>query len=76
MSAIEVTSISLLGGVSLMRVTKENADGAPVILGHLALESDGRLRVWEQTWHDSFRPTPTVFPGAVSALRAILTGAA
>lgn len=61
--------IKLRGGVVLHQLADEDR-----VFGYLAMEPDGRARVWNQVWWNEWAPTKHVFPGFVSAARAIIDG--
>lgn len=69
MSATERYEIKLEGGRTLHQLSNEGK-----LYGFLTIEADGRARVWRQTWHDRYVPTDDVFPGFISAARALLEG--
>lgn len=66
---MEVTSIKLESGRTIHQVHNEGR-----IFGFLEVTCDGKALVWEQTWHDRYAPTQVVYPGPISALRAIARG--
>lgn len=68
---MERTTIELLSGTTLHRLD----DGEGRVYGHFELLPGGMARVWRQTWMDEYRPTDTILPGPISAMRAIRTGA-
>lgn len=69
MAATERYEIELEGGTRLQQLSTDgNLDG------FIAVEPDGRARVWRQTWVDRYVPTDAVFPGFVSAARAVIRG--
>lgn len=69
MAATERREIQLEGGGRLHQLSYEDR-----LFGFISIEADGRARVWEQTWLDRWRPTDTVFPGFISAARAVIRG--
>ncbi len=71
MAACERYEIKLKSGTVLHQLGNEDR-----LYGFLSVEADGRARVWVQTWVDSYKPTDTVFPGFVSAARAVIRGEA
>lgn len=66
----ERTEIKLQSGTTL----HELHDGEGKGFGIIGVERCGCARVWVRTWHDRFAPTHAVFPGFVSAARAVLRG--
>lgn len=66
---MDLHPIELQSGRVLVMASNEDK-----LHGFFEVLEDCRVRLWEQTWHDSFRPTDVVFPGRISALRALLTG--
>jgi hypothetical protein len=67
--SVERYEIKLEGGTVLHQLSNEDT-----LYGHIAIEADGRARIWRQTWVDRYSPTENVYPGFVSAVRAVLRG--
>jgi hypothetical protein len=65
----ERREIKLTNGTVLHQLSNEDR-----LYGFLAVEASGRVRIWNQVWHDEFTPSNTVFPGFVSAARALISG--
>jgi hypothetical protein len=69
MSSIERYEIELKSGRVLLQLSNEDR-----LYGFLAVDTDGRWRLWHQTWWNEYAPTQDVFPGFVSAARAVVAG--
>jgi hypothetical protein len=71
-SAAERHEIPLTNGRILHMLT----DGDGGLYGFIYIEADGKARIYCKTWVDEYAPTNTVYPGFISAARAVLQGVA
>lgn len=68
MSAWETYPVPLTDGRTLLSIQNEDRG----FLKLIEILPDGRARIWQQTWADSYKPTDRIYPGFISAARSIL----
>lgn len=69
MSATERYEIKLATGRVIHQLGNEGH-----VYGFVEVQPDGTARAWRQVWFEEYAPTDNVFPGFVSAARAVIEG--
>lgn len=69
MAATDMRTIEFKDGSRIHRLSNEGH-----VYGYLGMEPDGTARIYRQVWSNDWEPTVYVFPGFISAARALISG--